>query len=98
MTIKIEFKSSYEASITLDGRKLKYGYDGRKGCWRFFSGIEPKEHENTIGGLVLHKLSGPLIDILQGSSPEFESPDGDNWKTWEMLPEEVAEAVEGELN
>lgn len=93
MKIEIEFNSSYEADITIDGRKMKYGYSGAEGCWKFKDGIKAAEHDSTIGGIIAGKLTSPLIDILQGWMPDEPSPDDDCWETWETLTESAADEV-----
>ncbi len=91
MKIEIEFNNSYQADLTIDGRKLKYGY--KHGVWQFLEGLEDDECESTIGGIVSCKLAGPIIDILQSYMPEEESPDGDCWETWEKLSDSAADEI-----
>lgn len=98
MKIEIELKGSTEANITIDGRKMRYGYKASAGCWTFLEGMNPGEGDNTIGGMVACKLASPLIDILQAWLPEEESPDGDCWGTWETLSESAAEEVEERMS
>lgn len=90
MKIEIEFNSSYEATVNIDGRELKL--EGRRGMWTF-EGMTCDEGEGTIGGIVANKLMMPLIDILQGWMPDEESPDDDCWETWEKLTESAADEV-----
>lgn len=91
MKIEIEFDSSYEATIILEGRKMRYGYEN--GMWKFLEGIQPHEHDTTIGGMIAGKLALTLIDILQAWLPEEESPDGDCWEAWEPLSDSVADQI-----
>lgn len=91
MKIEIEFDSSHEATIVIDGRKMRYGFED--GMWNFLEGIDPDEHDTTIGGMVAGKLVFPLIDILQAWLPEEESPDGDCWEAWEKLTDSAADAI-----
>ena len=97
MEIKIEFSNSYEAVMTIDGRRLEYGLQDN--VFRFKGNdVSYEDLEKTIGGLVALKLTSPLIDILQGWMPDEPSPDEDVWGTWETLTEtaaqEVAEAMD----
>lgn len=95
MKIEIEFNSSYEADIVIDGRKMTYGY--KDGFWKFLSGlsIEKDEHDTTIGGIIALKIAEQLPDILQGWMPEENQfrPDGEEWETWDKLSEEAADEV-----
>jgi len=92
MKIEIEFDSSTDAVVTIDGRKMKYGY--REGFWRYFEGLGPPEQDRTVGGIVALRLMSPMIDILQGWIPNQPTPNGDAWETWQLLPKDVAEQVE----
>lgn len=92
MKIEIEFNSSTDAVVTIDGRRMKYGYRG--GFWRYFDGLGLPEQDRTIGGIVAQKLMSPMIDILQGWIPDEPTANGDMWETWQLLPQRVAEQVE----
>ena len=98
MKIEIEFTSSYEADVTIDGRRLRYGLNGRTGAWSYQGTLSPHDRENTIGGMVAMALSGKLITILQGHTPDEPNAASEPWGTWETLTEtareEVAEAMD----
>lgn len=98
MKIEIEFNSSTEASITIDGRNMTYGYVPAEGSWQFIDGITGPECDNTIGGIVAVKLTDPLVSILQAWLPDEESPDNDPWETWETLSESAAEEVSDSIS
>ncbi|MDR2674937.1 MAG: hypothetical protein LBC18_08750 [Opitutaceae bacterium] len=91
MKIIIETESSYEAKVTIDGRKLVFGV--KNGGWRYKSGLKEDESENTIGGMIAFKLMDVLPDILQNWITEFE-PHG----LWEKLPDAVADKIYEKLN
>jgi hypothetical protein len=91
MKIEIEFNSSYEAKITCDGKEMTYGLI-RGGVWQL-RGITNDESENTVGGMVVGKLTENMINILQAWLPNEESPDGDCWETWEKLTDSAAEEI-----
>jgi len=94
MKIEIEFTSSYEAIITIDGRILRYCLIGKNAG---LTGLKDDELEGTIGGLVAGKLTEPLCDILQAWMPDEESPDDDCWETWEKLSDRVADEIARKL-
>ena len=91
MKIEIEFESSYEADITIDGRTLKYGY--QNGSWSFMSTLSAADADTTIGGMVASRISYILIEILQHWMPESENPEGEMWGTWETLDEDTADEL-----
>lgn len=94
MKIEIEFTSSYEADITIDGKRLRYCLLGKDAG---LTGLTGAERERTIGGLVAGKLIEPFYDILQGWLPDEESPDNDCWETWEKLSPRVANELAHKL-
>ena len=92
MKIEIELISTVEATITIDGRKMKFQYRGKDGCFRL-TGVSPKERDQTIGGMIAVELTSPLLSILQAHIPDEPSPSGDSWGTWEKLTDSAADAV-----
>lgn len=96
MKIEIELTNSYEADITVDGKKFKYGFVGQKGYWDFYD-IVSEELTNTIGGLVIKKICEDMDKILQNWIPEEESPDDDLWETWEILPDHIANDMDWKM-
>jgi hypothetical protein len=92
--VSIETDCSYQATVTINGRKLVYGYNAKEGVWLYQSGLSKEDRENTIGGMVAEKLMTPLMEILQGWMPEYDNPKtGECWKVWEKLDEECADKV-----
>lgn len=91
MKIEIEFTSSYEATMTIDGRKLTYKLIGRS------SGLqglpEGQTCEDSIGGMVAQKLCNQLTDILQGWMPDEQNAEDCCWGTWERLSEKANDQV-----
>jgi hypothetical protein len=92
MKIEIEFDSSHEAAVTIDGRKMRYSVKAVDG-WAWREGVTPEELETTIGGILAGKVSQILPEILQGWMPSDESPDGDAWETWEKLSDEMSDEM-----
>lgn len=90
MKIEIEFTSSYEAAITIDGKVINYCLIGKNSGLTGLSGIELDE---TIGGAVAQILTSPLSKILQGWMPDEPNPDGDPWGTWDTLSEKARDEV-----
>lgn len=97
MKITIDTDCSYEAKVTIDGRELVFGLQA--GAWRYKSGLNKDEHENTIGGMIAMKLMDILPDLLQGWMPEYDNPKtGECWTLWEKLDEECAEYIYDRLS
>ena len=94
MKIQIELKNSDRAEIEVDGKKFSYGLNFNSGGWRFDDNISNEEIEYTLGGMVISKLCEDMSSILQEWRPDRESPSGEDWETWETLPEEVVEEIE----
>lgn len=91
MKIEIEFTSSYEANITVDGRKLTYKLIGNSAGLQGF----PKGQtcEDSIGGMVAQKLSNSLTEILQGWLPDEQNSEDCCWDTWEKLSDKAGDEV-----
>ena len=97
MKIQIELKNSYRAEIEVDGKKCNYGYNRETGGWSFDDGITNEEFENTVGGIVLEKLTDNLLDILQGWMPGEQNPQGNCWGTWEQLTDTAADEIDNSI-
>lgn len=96
MKITIETDCSYEAKVTIDGRRLVFGY--KDGGWTYKSGLKKDEMETTIGGMIAYKLFDVLPDILQGWMPEYDNPATNScWELWDRLDEECAAYVASKL-
>ena len=97
MKIEIEFNSTIEAKVTIDGKPLKFGV--REGCLGGYHGTMTKlEQDQTIGGIIARKLSSPLVDILQNWMPDEDDNNMEPWGTWQKLPRQLAEEVEDAMD
>lgn len=92
MKIQIEFNSTLEAKLTIDGKKMKVV--SRPGSVRL-EGIKGPMLEDTLGGVIASHLFDTVSNIQQAwASAEEECPD---LKTWEVITEEAIEAAEERL-
>lgn len=96
MKIEIEFNSTIEAQVTVEGRKARFFHDAKKGVWRW-EGITGTEFESTVAGLVTGAICDKLMDVLQNWMLDEPNPQNDMWGPWEKLPERLAEDLEDAL-
>lgn len=102
MKITIELESSTCAKITCDDREFTFRY--RINGWILEGWREPteagfSEPEETIGGIVLCRLTEHFDDILQGYMLPDDNPNtGECYTTWERLGEGDADNVYDRVN
>lgn len=89
MQIKIEFTSSYLATLVIDGREMTVE---RSPGLTQLKGIRSPETENTLGGLVATRLYPKIAEFQQAWAEADEHQP--NCGTWEELSEEAIEAAE----
>lgn len=98
MEIKIELHDSISATVTIDGRSLKYrGRPHSMGSiWSYEDSITREEMETTIGGLIAGKIADILPNILQHHIQTNPVTDC-CYETWDTLREEIADELYEEL-
>lgn len=91
MKLEIEIEDSVTAAIKIGDRTVKFG--ARQGIWRFFEGVNDRELETTIEGVVLLKLANVLPAVMQGYLPEEQNADDCCWEPWETLSKKAQQEV-----
>ena len=86
MKIEIEWNSSTDATLRIDGREMKIELRGR------MTSLKGAGSDNTIGYLFADSLFGKVADFMQAeaSATEF-NPD---LKTWDVITDD---AILGEI-
>lgn len=88
MKISIEFDSSYEANLTIDGRIMRI--ISKPGMVKLMD-LEGRDLEDTLGGIVATELFAKIADIQQAWAAADEEQL--NVKSWDYLTEEAREAA-----
>lgn len=86
MDISIKFDSAKSATMTIDGREFRITRSGPE------TTMHTPTDEESFGGMVAALLFGRVSDIMDAA--KFVSG---KYKTWEKLPESVANDVYDKL-
>ena len=93
MKITIEWDSSTEAKIVVDGREMKVSC--RPGETRLTMADGTKVPDMTFGGFIGEKLYSTIADLMQAKCVVSDYVGFDDGRgTWEEYPEECEEEIQ----
>lgn len=103
MKIEIEWSSSYEADMFIDGKAMKIQMRSHPiGTHTCVEGLSEDEYEKTLGGRVANAIYGVIADCMQAEakSSEIYDPleDSQDAPSWVVLPDDAIEAFDDRVN